>query len=60
MQSRSLTCLHSILSSMDAESLGGPAALQDAAQHLSALVFGAAGLTSMILVLLYSMFGINF
>uniref|UniRef100_A0A7N6FFP2 SYO1-like TPR repeats domain-containing protein n=1 Tax=Anabas testudineus TaxID=64144 RepID=A0A7N6FFP2_ANATE len=42
VQSRALTCLHSILSSMDAESLGGPAALQDAAQHLSTLVFGAA------------------
>uniref|UniRef100_A0A4W6E6T5 HEAT repeat containing 3 n=1 Tax=Lates calcarifer TaxID=8187 RepID=A0A4W6E6T5_LATCA len=40
VQSRALTCLHSILSTMDAESLGGPAALQGAAQHLSTLVFG--------------------
>uniref|UniRef100_A0A665VIS3 SYO1-like TPR repeats domain-containing protein n=1 Tax=Echeneis naucrates TaxID=173247 RepID=A0A665VIS3_ECHNA len=40
VQSRALTCLHSILSAMDAESLGGPAALQGAAQHLSTLVFG--------------------
>lgn len=45
VQSRALTCLHSILSAMDAESLGGAAALQEAAQHLSTLVFGAAGLT---------------
>lgn len=45
VQSRALTCLHSILSTMDAESLGGPDALQEAAQHLSTLVFGAAGLT---------------
>lgn len=42
VQSRALTCLHSILSTMDAESLGGAAALQAAAQHLSTLVFGAA------------------
>ncbi|XP_041847134.1 HEAT repeat-containing protein 3 [Melanotaenia boesemani] len=42
IQSRALTCLHSILSTMDAESLGGAAALQEAAQHLSSLVFGAA------------------
>lgn len=41
VQSRALTCLHSILSTMDAESLGGVAALQEAAQHLSSLVFGA-------------------
>uniref|UniRef100_A0A8P4GDN1 HEAT repeat containing 3 n=1 Tax=Dicentrarchus labrax TaxID=13489 RepID=A0A8P4GDN1_DICLA len=39
VQSRALTCLHSILSTMDAESLGGTAALQGAAQHLSTLVF---------------------
>lgn len=39
VQSRALTCLHSIISAMDAESLGGPAALQGAAQHLSTLVF---------------------
>lgn len=44
VQSRALTCLHSILSTMDAESLGGAEALQGAAQHLSTLVFGAAGL----------------
>ncbi len=43
VQSRALTCLHSILSTMDAESLGGAAALQGAAQHLSMLVFGAEG-----------------
>lgn len=42
VQSRALTCLHSILSTMDGESLGGAAALQGAAQHLSTLVFGAA------------------
>ncbi|KAK5873627.1 hypothetical protein PBY51_018652 [Eleginops maclovinus] len=42
VQSRALTCLHSLLSSMDADSLGGAAALQAAAQHLSTLVFGAA------------------
>ncbi|XP_068595687.1 HEAT repeat-containing protein 3 [Brachionichthys hirsutus] len=41
VQSRALTCLHSILSTMDAESLGGAAALQGAAQHLSVLIFGA-------------------
>uniref|UniRef100_A0A1A7YAF7 HEAT repeat containing 3 n=1 Tax=Iconisemion striatum TaxID=60296 RepID=A0A1A7YAF7_9TELE len=41
VQSRALTCLHSILSTMDAESLGGAAALQEAAQHLSSLVFSA-------------------
>ncbi|XP_043962455.1 HEAT repeat-containing protein 3 [Gambusia affinis] len=41
VQSRALTCLHSILSTMDAESLGGEVALQGAAQHLSSLVFGA-------------------
>ncbi|KAM6942707.1 HEAT repeat-containing protein 3 [Xenentodon cancila] len=42
VQSRALTCLHSILSTMDAESLGGAAGLQEAAQHLSSLVFGTA------------------
>lgn len=42
VQSRALTCLHSILSTMDTEFLGGAAALQEAAQHLSSLVFGAA------------------
>uniref|UniRef100_A0AAQ6ADX5 SYO1-like TPR repeats domain-containing protein n=1 Tax=Amphiprion ocellaris TaxID=80972 RepID=A0AAQ6ADX5_AMPOC len=41
VQSRALTGLHSILSTMDAESLGGASALQQAAQHLSTLVFGA-------------------
>lgn len=41
VQSRALTCLHSVLSSMDAESLGGAPALQEVAQHLSTLVFGA-------------------
>uniref|UniRef100_A0AAQ5YHJ6 SYO1-like TPR repeats domain-containing protein n=1 Tax=Amphiprion ocellaris TaxID=80972 RepID=A0AAQ5YHJ6_AMPOC len=40
VQSRALTGLHSILSTMDAESLGGASALQQAAQHLSTLVFG--------------------
>lgn len=43
VQSRALTCLHSILSAMDVDSLGGAAALQGAAQHLATLVFGAAG-----------------
>ncbi|XP_071377246.1 HEAT repeat-containing protein 3 [Centroberyx affinis] len=42
VQYRALTCLHNILSTMDAESLGGAAALQGVAQHLSTLVFGAA------------------
>ncbi|XP_054626821.1 HEAT repeat-containing protein 3 [Dunckerocampus dactyliophorus] len=42
VQSRALTCLHSILSSLDADSLGGAAALQEAALHLSSLVFGQA------------------
>nr|XP_057945547.1 HEAT repeat-containing protein 3 [Doryrhamphus excisus] len=42
VQSRALTCLHSMLSSMDADSLGGAGALQEAALHLSSLVFGAA------------------
>uniref|UniRef100_A0A672ZLP4 SYO1-like TPR repeats domain-containing protein n=1 Tax=Sphaeramia orbicularis TaxID=375764 RepID=A0A672ZLP4_9TELE len=37
VQSRALTCLHSILSTMDAESLGGASALQEAAQHLSTI-----------------------
>ncbi|KAM3849648.1 HEAT repeat-containing protein 3-like [Diretmus argenteus] len=41
VQYRALTCLHNILSAMDAESLGGAAALQGVAQHLSSLVFGA-------------------
>lgn len=45
VQSRALTCLHSILSAMDADSLGGAAGLQAASQHLSTLVFGAAGVT---------------
>lgn len=43
VQYRALTCLHSVLSAMDAESLGGAPALQDAAQHLSTLVFGVEG-----------------
>ncbi|XP_056134704.1 HEAT repeat-containing protein 3 [Lampris incognitus] len=41
VQYRALTCLHNILSTMDADSLGGAAALQGVAQHLSTLVFGA-------------------
>ncbi|XP_014031564.1 HEAT repeat-containing protein 3 isoform X2 [Salmo salar] len=41
VQYRALTCLHNMLSTMDAESLGGAAALQDVAQHLSTLVFSA-------------------
>ncbi|KAI1890170.1 hypothetical protein AGOR_G00170910 [Albula goreensis] len=39
VQCRALTCLHSILSVMDPESLGGTPALQNLAQHLSNLVF---------------------
>uniref|UniRef100_A0A6Q2X2N0 SYO1-like TPR repeats domain-containing protein n=1 Tax=Esox lucius TaxID=8010 RepID=A0A6Q2X2N0_ESOLU len=39
VQYRALTCLHNMLSTMDAESLGGAAALQAVAQHLSTLVF---------------------
>ncbi|KAM9410577.1 HEAT repeat-containing protein 3 [Pholidichthys leucotaenia] len=46
VQSRALTCLHSVLSTMDVESLGGAAALQDAAQHLSTLVFSAPEIPS--------------
>lgn len=42
VQSRALTCLHSILSTMDAESLGGSAVLQEAALHISTLVFGGS------------------
>ncbi|XP_072321440.1 HEAT repeat-containing protein 3 [Eucyclogobius newberryi] len=42
VQTRALTCLHSILSTMDVESLGGVAALQEAALHLSSLVFGGS------------------
>ncbi|XP_064868105.1 HEAT repeat-containing protein 3 isoform X3 [Oncorhynchus nerka] len=41
VQYRALTCLHNMLSTMDAESLGGAAALQAVAQHLSTLVFSA-------------------
>lgn len=44
VQSRALTCLHSILSTMDADSLGGAEALQVAAQHLSTLIFATEGL----------------
>lgn len=40
VQSRALTCLHNIFSTMDVESLGGESAVQEAAQHLSSLVFG--------------------
>uniref|UniRef100_A0A8C7UHD2 HEAT repeat containing 3 n=1 Tax=Oncorhynchus mykiss TaxID=8022 RepID=A0A8C7UHD2_ONCMY len=39
VQYRALTCLHNMLSTMNAESLGGAAALQAVAQHLSTLVF---------------------
>lgn len=39
VQHRALTCLHNILSVLDIESLGGAAALQELAQHLSELVF---------------------
>ncbi|TWW67426.1 HEAT repeat-containing protein 3 [Takifugu flavidus] len=42
VQSRALTCLHSIVSAMDTDSLGGAATLQAAAHHLSTLVFGTA------------------
>ncbi|KAK7913501.1 hypothetical protein WMY93_013712 [Mugilogobius chulae] len=42
VQTRALMCLNSILSSMDVESLGGVAALQEAAMHLSSLVFGGS------------------
>ncbi|XP_045074662.1 HEAT repeat-containing protein 3 [Coregonus clupeaformis] len=41
VQYRALTCLHNMLSTMDAESLGGAAALQAVAQHLATLVFSA-------------------
>ncbi|XP_013982711.1 HEAT repeat-containing protein 3 [Salmo salar] len=39
VQYRALMCLHNMLSTMDTESLGGAAALQAVAQHLSTLVF---------------------
>lgn len=42
VQYRALTCLHNMLSTMDAESLGGATGLQAIAQHLSSLVFSAA------------------
>lgn len=34
---------------MDAESLGGTSALQEAAQHLSTLVFGASGVSLIVI-----------
>ncbi|XP_078527496.1 HEAT repeat-containing protein 3 isoform X2 [Lissotriton helveticus] len=39
VQYRALTCLHSILSVLDVESLGGTSALQHLAQHLSEILF---------------------
>ncbi|XP_053305539.1 HEAT repeat-containing protein 3 [Spea bombifrons] len=39
VQYRALTCLHNILSVLDIEDLGGAAALQELAQHLSNIVF---------------------
>uniref|UniRef100_A0A8C8F9C1 SYO1-like TPR repeats domain-containing protein n=1 Tax=Oncorhynchus tshawytscha TaxID=74940 RepID=A0A8C8F9C1_ONCTS len=45
VQYRALTCLHNMLSTMDAESLGGAAALQAVAQHLSTLVFSPPALS---------------
>ncbi|KAJ8281001.1 hypothetical protein GJAV_G00062160 [Gymnothorax javanicus] len=39
LQCRALTCLHNILSVMDAESLGGRRALLALAEHLSSMVF---------------------
>ncbi|XP_029464368.1 HEAT repeat-containing protein 3 isoform X2 [Rhinatrema bivittatum] len=39
VQCRALMCLHSILSVLDAECLGGASALQALAQHLSQLIF---------------------
>nr|XP_033797603.1 HEAT repeat-containing protein 3-like [Geotrypetes seraphini] len=39
IQCRALTCLHSLLSVLDVESLGGASALQALAQHLSHLIF---------------------
>ncbi|XP_075433130.1 HEAT repeat-containing protein 3 isoform X2 [Ascaphus truei] len=39
VQHRALTCLHSVLSVLDMESLGGACALQELAEHLSAVVF---------------------
>nr|XP_033788444.1 HEAT repeat-containing protein 3-like [Geotrypetes seraphini] len=39
VQCRALTCLHSLLSVLDVESLGGASALQALAQHLSHLIF---------------------
>ncbi|XP_069037404.1 HEAT repeat-containing protein 3 [Lepisosteus oculatus] len=39
VQCRALTCLHNMLSAMEAETLGGVASLQGLAEHLSKLVF---------------------
>ncbi|XP_038662608.1 HEAT repeat-containing protein 3 isoform X1 [Scyliorhinus canicula] len=39
IQCRALTCLHNLLSVLDMEELGGPAALQVLSQHLTMLVF---------------------
>ncbi|XP_061101857.1 HEAT repeat-containing protein 3 isoform X2 [Conger conger] len=39
VQCRALTCLHNIMSVMDAEALGGAPALQALAEHLSNMIF---------------------
>ncbi|XP_078400436.1 HEAT repeat-containing protein 3 isoform X2 [Cetorhinus maximus] len=44
IQCRALTCLHNLLSVMDMEDLGGPAALQALSQHLTTLVFSQSEL----------------
>ncbi|XP_067905514.1 HEAT repeat-containing protein 3 isoform X4 [Heterodontus francisci] len=44
IQCRALTCLHNLLSVLDMEELGGPAALQTLSQHLTELVFSQSEL----------------
>ncbi|XP_067853577.1 HEAT repeat-containing protein 3 isoform X2 [Heptranchias perlo] len=44
IQCRALTCLHNLLSALDVEGLGGPAALQALSQHLTKLVFSESEL----------------
>ena len=43
IQCRALVCLQSLVSLLDVDHLGGPAALQTLAQHLSQLLFSQPG-----------------
>uniref|UniRef100_UPI00398F6F7E HEAT repeat-containing protein 3 isoform X2 n=1 Tax=Pristiophorus japonicus TaxID=55135 RepID=UPI00398F6F7E len=45
IQCRALTCLHNLLSVLDVEGLGGPAALQALSQHLTQLIFSVSELS---------------